>query len=77
MANKENRVEENVSGKFYVDDQCVGCDMCRTLAPEFFEMNDNGNSYVKRQPTTPEEEQLCNEALESCPVEAIGDDGDA
>ena len=76
MASKENKVPENVPGRFYVDDQCVGCDMCRSLAPDFFDMNDGGNSYIKKQPQSETEVELCTEALESCPVQAIGDDGE-
>jgi ferredoxin len=29
-----------------------------------------------KQPSSPEEEALCREAMESCPVEAIGNDGE-
>ena len=36
---------------------------------------DEGYSFVYKQPESPEEEELCREALEECPVEAIGDDG--
>ena len=36
---------------------------------------DEGHAYVSRQPASPEEEEQCIEALEGCPVEAIGDDG--
>jgi ferredoxin len=35
-----------------------------------------GYSYVFKQPTTPEEEALCKEAMEGCPVEAIGNNGE-
>jgi ferredoxin len=31
---------------------------------------------VFKQPTTPEEETLCKVAMEGCPVEAIGSDGE-
>jgi ferredoxin len=76
MADRANRLEENVPGKFYVDDQCIDCDACRETAPNFFRRNDEkGYSYVSRQPESPEDEDLCREALEGCPVEAIGDDG--
>jgi len=34
-----------------------------------------GTSYVYKQPETPDEEGLCKEAMEGCPVEAIGNDG--
>ncbi len=76
MADKQNKLAENVAGKFFVDDQCIDCDACRETAPNFFKRNDErGYSFVYRQPTTPEDEAVCYEALEGCPVEAIGDDG--
>ncbi|MFY9987207.1 MAG: ferredoxin, partial [Chthoniobacterales bacterium] len=37
---------------------------------------DGGYSYVFKQPTTPEEEALCKEAMGGCPVEAIGNNGE-
>ena len=52
MAVKENKVAENVRGKFYVDDQCIACGLCREIAPEFFgELSESSNSFVKKQPT--------------------------
>lgn len=77
MAEKDEKWPENVKGKFYVDEQCIDCDLCRETAPDFFSRNeDGGYSFVHKQPETPEDEELCMEALEGCPVEAIGDDGD-
>jgi ferredoxin len=65
-----------VSGKFYVDDQWIDCDLRRETAPANFTRSDDGGySYVSKQPTTPEEEALCKEAMEGCPVEAIGNNG--
>ena len=76
MADAANKYTENVTGKFYVDDQCIDCDLCRETAPANFKRNDDGgHSYVYKQPETPEEEGLCKEAMEGCPVEAIGNDG--
>jgi len=76
MANIENRYGENAPGKFYVDSQCIDCDLCRETAPANFKRHeDGGYSYVFKQPTTPEEEAHCREAMEGCPVEAIGNDG--
>ncbi len=76
MAVFENRYPENVPGRYYVDAQCIDCDLCRETAPDNFTRNEDGSfSYVFKQPTTPEEETLCKEAKEGCPVEAIGDDG--
>jgi ferredoxin len=77
MADKAEKYPENVAGKFYVDRQCIDCDLCRETAPNFFTRNDDGGySFVFKQPTTEDEEDQCNEALEGCPVEAIGKDGE-
>ena len=76
MADVANKYSENVEGKFYVDDQCIDCDLCRETAPANFKRNDDGgHSFVYKQPESPEEETLCKEAMEGCPVEAIGSDG--
>ena len=76
MASKDTKWEKNVPGKFYVDDQCIDCDLCRETAPDFFGRDDDGYSYVSKQPTTDEDTASCRDALEACPVQAIGDDGD-
>lgn len=76
MADIENKYEDNVAGKYYVDNQCIDCDLCRETAPNNFSRNeDGGYSVVTKQPENDEEEQQCQEAKEGCPVEAIGDDG--
>jgi ferredoxin len=76
MAEIEDKLPDNAPGKFYVDDQCIDCDVCRDTSPANFIRNDeNGYSFVYKQPETAEEFALCEEALEACPVEAIGDDG--
>jgi ferredoxin len=76
MADAANKYPENATGKFYVDEQCIDCDLCRETAPANFKRNDDGgHSYVYKQPENPEEEALCKEAMEGCPVEAIGNDG--
>jgi ferredoxin len=76
MADAANKYPENIAGKYYVDNQCIDCDLCRETAPDNFKRNDDGGySFVYKQPTTPEEEARCKEAMEGCPVEAIGDNG--
>ncbi len=76
MADAANKYPENIEGTFYVDDQCIDCDLCRETAPANYKRNDDGgHSYVYKQPESPEEEALCKEAMEGCPVEAIGADG--
>jgi ferredoxin len=68
--------KENVPGRFGVDRQCIDCDLCREIAPlHFSHNNQEGYSYVARQPATPEETARVLEALEGCPVEAIFDRG--
>ena len=77
MADPDDRLPDNVAGKYYVDSSCIDCDVCRTTAPNNFAANeDEGYSYVSKQPENADEEAQCEEAMESCPVEAIGDDGD-
>jgi ferredoxin len=76
MAEKSDKQPTNVAGIFYVDVQCIDCDVCRDTAPDHFARNDDeAYSYVCRQPETPNELEICYEALQSCPVDAIGDDG--
>jgi len=76
MADKGDKWPENAPGKFYVDEQCIDCDLCRETAPGFFSRNDDGGySFVHKQPETEEDIAMAMEALEGCPVEAIGNDG--
>ncbi|MDH4224628.1 MAG: ferredoxin [Deltaproteobacteria bacterium] len=77
MADKSRKWPQNVPGRFYVDEECIDCNLCSEIAPDNFRVNeDEGHDYVWKQPATPEEEELCKEAMESCPVESIGEDGD-
>ncbi|MEO7673364.1 MAG: ferredoxin [Pyrinomonadaceae bacterium] len=76
MAFLKDKLRDNAPGKFYVDRQCIDCDVCRDTSPKNFTRNDeNGYSFVKKQPETREEIELCMESMNACPVEAIGDDG--
>tara|TARA_R100000963_G_scaffold22736_2_gene15781 strand:- start:2770 stop:3003 length:234 start_codon:yes stop_codon:yes gene_type:complete len=76
MADVTDKYELNVEGKFYVDEQCIDCDLCRETAPKnFTREEDEGYSYVYKQPENDEELESCIEAMDGCPVEAIGDDG--
>jgi ferredoxin len=76
MADRNDRVPENVAGAFYVDSTCIDCDLCRETAPRNFKRNDSEHrSFVSDQPVGPAEEAACLAALDECPVEAIGRDG--
>jgi ferredoxin len=77
MADPTRKAPENVAGRFYVDLTCIDCDLCRETAPaNFVRLDAEGYSYVFNQPGSPAEEAACLAAMEECPVEAIGDDGE-
>ena len=76
MATLTDRVTENAAGRFYCDASRIDCDQCRTQAPEFFGRNEDGMSFLKRQPVTPEEIALVEEAMAGCATASIGDDGE-
>ncbi len=76
MANKSNKYAQNIPGPYYVDTECINCDACILAAENHFKINtEEGYAYVYKQPQTEEEKEACQEALEACPVEAIGNDG--
>jgi ferredoxin len=77
MADRSAKYGDNVVGVFYVDNTCIDCDACRVAAPDNFTRNESGGySFVDKQPENGEEYQMCLDALDGCPVEAIGEDGD-
>ena len=76
MPDRNARLSENVAGRFYVDSRCVDCEVCRDIAPDNFKrIAAKRYVIVYRQPDNAEQESLCREAKECCPVEAISDDG--
>ncbi|CAL7961145.1 ferredoxin [Gammaproteobacteria bacterium] len=74
MANKSAKAANSVAGKYYVDTNCISCGQCVDIASNFFAENPSGGMYVKAQPGS-EDIALCEQALSSCPVDAIGNDG--
>ena len=78
MANRNDKVPENVEGHYYVDAQCIDCSLCKDVAPHnFHHQEEGGYMYIAKQPEDEEQKVQCKEAMEACPVEAIGDDGDS
>jgi len=76
VADPQDKVADNVAGRYYVDSQCIDCDVCRVTAPANFQRQETrGYSYVFQQPGCAEEEAQCQEAIDSCSVKAIGDYG--
>ena len=74
MANKKDKIPENVRGRFYVDTECAFYQTCIDLAPENFDSQNDECAYVKRQPENEAEEEACKEAMASCPSDSIGND---
>ncbi|MBP7148055.1 MAG: ferredoxin [Acidobacteria bacterium] len=77
MADKTAKVPDGVPGKFYVDTSCSACKVCVDTAPDNFKMtDDDDHAFVSKQPANAEEEAVCQEAMDGCPSEAIGNDGE-
>ena len=72
-----SKTKNNVPGPYYVDQECIACDACVLVAEKHFKIDDEEEAlaYVCRQPQNSEEIDLCQEAVEACPVEAIHNDG--
>lgn len=55
-------------------DLCIGCGLCPSIAPEVFELKDDGKAHtiVDEVPSSSTDE--AKEAASSCPVDAISVD---
>ena len=53
-----------------VNEKCIGCGLCTSLAASVFRMTDQGTAEAKPQ-IEPGEEDAVKEAAESCPADAI------
>jgi len=77
MADKNAKLPENVPGKWYVDDTCTPCHVCLDEASDLLKYNDDETYvYFFKQPSTPEEEDHAQRAMEICPTGSIGNDGE-
>ena len=75
MAELEDRYEDNVKGRYFVDEQCIDCDLCRETASANFKRNEDwGYSYVYKQPENEEEE---NQESPDSDNDGISDEDDA
>ena len=52
-------------------DLCNGCGPCVDICPEAFDLNEEGIAIVKMDQIPDELQQLCRQAADSCPTEAI------
>jgi ferredoxin len=67
--------EDNAAGSWYVDKSCSQCNLCTDIAPEYFGESEAGDHVkVLKQPETPEQVEDCQDAMDQCPCEAIGND---
>ena len=78
MADKSRKWPQNTPGPFYVDEECIDCNLCSEIAPDNFMVHkEDGHDFVYKQPESETEQELAREAMEACPVESIGEDGEA
>jgi ferredoxin len=52
-------------------DKCLGCATCVALAPEVFEIDNDGKSKVKEGANLEKNKQLIKQAKNTCPTQAI------
>jgi ferredoxin len=71
MPDKSKKHPRNVDGPWFVDDACISCDTCTDISPDIFGRDEERKAFV--QARRPDDAALFQFALESCPVEAIGD----
>jgi glyoxylase-like metal-dependent hydrolase (beta-lactamase superfamily II)/ferredoxin len=72
MARLDQQHRLNVPGDWFVDTRCIDCDVARQWAAGLISEDDQGLSYVNRQPQTPEEEAMLWRAAAACPTQSIG-----
>ena len=51
--------------------KCIGCGLCTSIAPEVFELGDDGFSHAKDADGDKKYAKEVKEAVDSCPVKAI------
>ena len=51
---------------------CIGCGACQAIAPDVFEINDEGFAEVVKQPTNDNIDDV-KDALSGCPTTAISE----
>jgi glyoxylase-like metal-dependent hydrolase (beta-lactamase superfamily II)/ferredoxin len=71
MASFARRLDDNVSGDFFVDSSCIDCETCPWVAPDSF-ADGHGAARVWRQPAGDHDRLRAEMALLACPVGAIG-----
>ncbi len=58
--------------KYFVEDHCILCEACFIEAPKNFALDEKKSlAYVNKNPENDKELEDCENALATCPVEAI------
>ena len=52
-------------------DKCIGSGMCTTIAPQLFDMDDDGLLIVIKETPAPHEQRSLLDAVACCPVNAL------
>jgi ferredoxin len=52
-------------------DKCTGLGICESLAPDYFEVDDDGDLVQLKEVVSPEDLQAVREAIDGCPTEAL------
>ena len=52
-------------------DTCIGCGLCPTIAPEVFDMDDDGKAHTIVEEVPENSKEAAKEGGGSCPVAAI------
>lgn len=55
-------------------DTCIGCGLCPSIAPEVYEMRDDGKAHELAEVVPEGSHAEAQEAADSCPVSAISID---
>lgn len=59
-----------------IRDNCIGCGACQAIAPNIFEIDDEGISVAKVTEVPNDDQEDFKDALESCPTGAITEDNE-
>ena len=52
-------------------EECIACGLCISLAPDVYDWDDEGKAKAIEGDVPEEQKEVAEEALESCPTEAI------
>jgi len=55
------------------ENACIGCGACVGVAPNVFELNDDGISVVKVDEVSESDKESAQSAIDTCPVSAISE----